>query len=151
MSERLNDGRNETNTKMLSTKSICCYRWSTNLSPGFYSNYLQIHTSYTGITTNSQFALITSLKAILITLRFTVSLRWKQTSSSRKAYLLLRQTIVSPWAPLVDVYNGMNNVLNSTPTTSAGWAVSDSVPIKAKGITLLIPRCMIVISNLPYK
>lgn len=151
MSERLNEGRNETNTQLLSTKSVCCYGKSANLSPGSHSNYLRIHTSYSGITTNSQFALVTSLKAILITLRFTVSLRGKQTSSSRKAYLLLRQMILSPWAPSVNVYNRMNNVLNSTPTPSTGRAVSDSVPVVAKSVTLLIPRCMIVVSNLPYK
>lgn len=88
---------------------------------------------------NYQFALMTSLN----TLPFTVSLRHKQTNSSRKARSP-RQRITSPWVLLVDMCDGMNSVLTSTRRTAQGGIscpVSDSVPTKAKGTVMAIPRC----------
>lgn len=93
------------------------YGKNTDASPGFHVNCLQIYTPYTGMTTHAPFALITSLKAILITSSFTVSLRGKQTNFSSITPLLLRlrQKLISPC-----ILPG-NTVMEWTSVTTPLW------------------------------
>ena len=125
--------------------------------PGFHFNCLQIHTSYKGMTTRSQFALTTSPKVILMTFRSTVSFRWKQTNSSGTVFLLLRlrQKILSPRVLLVDVMEQNKQCPQGRPhnkhrMTSHVLFLTEC-PRKGWGHHALNSKMHDGISNLPYQ